>query len=216
VPPTATQATKPVVNVEATEPPAATATPMPQTPVPAPPAPSIDIEPTATATASGQPSGSPKVVGDSAFVTWTNQALALLQSKAPAWYQQVARYLDEILQVPTGTGRIHVGTKTFQAGPDTVHATMLTPAYSRGITQAQSRDLQLEWYAGSIVHDSCHERLYENGQQYMGKDAEIACLKDQKAALLQIESLSALSDYVQGLIDGADDPANQYWLNPHW
>ncbi len=177
-------------------------TPTPQT-VPAPPGPTQSPTPSPT-TKAPPVTGSVQIVGDTTFTSWTNQALALLQNSAPTWYTQVETYLTEILQVPSGTGRITVGTKTFQAGPDTLYAPTLSP------TQ------QLQWYAGSIVHDSCHERLYETGKQFKGKDAEIACLTDQEAALRQMSSDPFLANYVQSLIDGADDPANQYWLNPHW
>jgi hypothetical protein len=200
VPPEPTEATQPSATPESKRP---TATATPGTAVPAPPAPTATIEPTAT-TAPPQPGGEVQVVGTQDFVTWTNRALAMLQTNAPTWYQQVSHYLIEILQVPTGTGRITVGSRTFQAGPETAHAPTL------------SETQQLVWYAGAIVHDSCHERLYEAGKQFGGKQGEIACLQDQKAALLLIEPDPFLSNYVQGLIDGADDPANQYWLNPHW
>ncbi|HEX5369513.1 MAG TPA: hypothetical protein VFY10_08875 [Dehalococcoidia bacterium] len=183
--------------------PTSTSTATPRTPVPAPPGPTETASPAPTSAAAPK-AGSVQIVGDATFTSWTDQALSLLQSSAPTWYTQVDTYLTEILQVPTGTGRITVGTRTFQAGPDTVKAPTLSSAQ------------QLQWYAGSIVHDSCHERLYETGQQFKGKDAEIACLKDQEAALRLITSDPFLPNYVQGLIDGADDPANQYWLNPHW
>ncbi len=198
---TATATTAPTEAPADTATPASTSTP--QTPVPAPPGPTESPTPTPT-TKAPRATGSVQIVGDSTFTSWTNQALALLQNSAPTWYTQVETYLTEILQVPTGTGRITVGSKTFQAGPDTVYAPTLSP------TQ------QLQWYAGSIVHDSCHERLYETGKQFKGKDAEIACLTDQEAALRQMSSDPFLANYVQSLIDGADDPANQYWLNPHW
>jgi hypothetical protein len=41
---------------------------------------------------------------------------------------------------------------------------------------------------------------------------------DQKAALLLMDTDAGFTSYIQGLIDGADNPANQYWNNPnrHW
>jgi hypothetical protein len=40
----------------------------------------------------------------------------------------------------------------------------------------------------------------------------------QKAALELMTNNPFFANYVQGLIDGADDPANQYWnqSNRHW
>ena len=68
------------------------------------------------------------------------------------------------------------------------------------------------------MHDSCHSERYEEGLEYHGKDAEVACLTDQKAALELLDAGTYFLDYVQGFIDGADDPANSYWANPnrHW
>jgi hypothetical protein len=157
-----------------------------------------------------------QLVGDAGFVSWTNQALALLQTNAPTWYTQVKTYLSVILQMPTGTGRITVGTRTVQAGDETTHDSNLSPARSPGLSQSQSLAYQLAWYASVIVHESCHEREYEHGQPFSGKPGELPCLSDQEAALLLTEPGPTLSNYVQGIIDGADDPTNQYWLHPMW
>ena len=87
-------------------------------------------------------------------------------------------------------------------------------AYAPGFPPAA----QLIWFAGTIVHDSCHSERFDQGLVYLGKEGEIACLTDQKAALLLLDTDPYFSDYVQGLIEGADDPANAYWTNPnrHW
>ena len=104
-----------------------------------------------------------------------------------------------------GSG-IVVQEKRFKVGDITAHAPGYPPAQ------------QLIWYAGAIVHDANHSALFSAGQPHSGKDAEVACLMVQKAALLKIETNNYFSSYVQGLIDGADDPANQYWTQPnrHW
>jgi hypothetical protein len=183
---------------------AATFTPVREAPT-ATAAPSATAAATAPApTATAIPT-SVEVRGTADFVTWTQRALDLVKRSAPEWYDQVVRSIRVITSVPAGSG-IFVQTKTFQVGNETAHAP--------GFNEAQ----QLIWYAGTIVHDSCHSRLYQEGKPHSGKAAEVACLTDQKAALLKFETSSYFSTYVQGLIDGADDPANQYWNNPnrHW
>ena len=68
------------------------------------------------------------------------------------------------------------------------------------------------------MHDACHSARYERGEAYRGKEAELACLAVQRRALLKLDSDTYIPGYVQGLIDNADDPANEYWNNPnrHW
>jgi hypothetical protein len=137
---------------------------------------------------------------------WTQQALDLLKSKAASEYQLVADHVLVIESVTAGSGMV-VQEKRFKVGEQT--------AYAPGHPQPQ----QLIWYAGTIVHDANHSALYAKGQPHSGKAAEIACLTIQKQALLKLETTSNyFSTYVQGLIDGADDPANQYWNQPnrHW
>ena len=146
-----------------------------------------------------------EVRGSDDFKAWTQEALNLLESKAPQEYAEVQGSINVIESVEAGSGMV-VLEKRYKVGDVTAHA----PGYDR----AQ----QLIWYAGTIVHDAHHSTLCGRAQPYSGKDAEVACLKLQKAALLKLETNTVFSNYVQGLIDGADDPANQYWNQPnrHW
>lgn len=143
--------------------------------------------------------------GSDDFVGHTGNALALLQERAVSYYEQVFTYIDTIKSVPAGSG-MHVETKIFDVGDETAYA----PGYN--LTQ------QVAWYAGAMAHDSCHSRLHANGEPHRGKAAEIACLEDQLMALQSMGATRRFVDYVQGLIDGADDPENQYWNDPnrHW
>jgi hypothetical protein len=184
------------------------------------PSPPAAAQTTATATATQSPgatsgiapsvtpaSESPDIVvqGSADFVDWTSRALDLIRTKAPEWHDQVTDSIDVIVSVPSGSG-IVVQTKTFRVGDQTAHA----PGYNE--------TKQLIWYAGTIVHDSCHSERYEAHLVHNGKDGEIACLMDQKAALLLMDTDAGFTSYIQSLIDGADNPANQYWNNPnrHW
>ncbi len=172
---------------------------------------STAVEPTRAAattapapTATTRPEGI-EVLGSDAFKTWTQQALDLLKTKAAPEYAQVLASIWIIESVTAGSGMV-VREKRFKVGDETAQ----WPGYTA--------DQQLIWYAGTIVHDANHSAQYAQNQTFSGKEAEIACLKIQKTALLKIETNSRFSSYVQGLIDGADDPVNQYWNQPnrHW
>ncbi len=145
------------------------------------------------------------VVGDDDFGTHTSETLELLAADAPDGYAQVVAYIDVIEAVDAGSG-MDVFTKTYLVGQETAYA----PGFSR--------DEQVVWYAGTIVHDSCHSRLYSEGEPYIGRDSELACMFDQLDALEALDRSEFFESYVQGLIDGVDDPENAYWNDPnrHW
>lgn len=145
------------------------------------------------------------VEGDDDFVDHANAALDLLEAEAPDSYLQVVEYVDTIMWVPAGSG-MDVFTRTFLAGEVTAYA----PGYDI--------EDQRRWFAGTIAHDSCHSRLYATGQSYIGRDAELECLMDQLDALEAIDDNGVFVSYVQGLIDGVDEPGNDYWNDPdrHW
>ncbi len=155
--------------------------------------------------ASSTPAAAITIEGDEPFVTWTSEALALIAQRAPADYTTVLASIRTIKSIEAGSG-IFVMTKLYQVGNVTAHAPGLEPR------------LQLVWYAGTIVHDACHSARYERGETHRGKEAELACLAVQKEALLKLDSDAYVPGYVQGLIDNADDPANEYWNKPdrHW
>jgi hypothetical protein len=146
-----------------------------------------------------------EIRGNDDFKNWTQQALDLLKAKTPPHYQLVMDSIWVIESVTAGSGMV-VQEKRFKVGDETAHA----PGHPAAN--------QLVWYASTIVHDANHSALFMKGQTYSGKDAEVACLKVQKEALLKIENGNYFANYVQGLIDGADDPKNQYWNQPnrHW
>ena len=172
---------------------------------PAPPPPAPAPAPAAAEVPAAVDAPPIRIEGDDAFVAWTGEALALLRLKAPEWNTRVESSITQIRSIARGSGVI-VWSQTYLAGEETVRC----PGYPR--------EQQLAWYASSIVHDATHVELYRGGKPHSGKDAEVACLTAQRAALDLISPESSLSAYVQGLIDGADDAANQYWktADRHW
>ena len=162
------------------------------------------------ASATPQPTATPaarviEIIGDEAFQAWTQRALELIETRAPEAYAEVLASIDVIESVAAGSG-MYVEEKRFAVGQQTAYA----PEYD----EAQ----QLVWYAGSIVHDAHHSAMFIRGDLPTGKEAEVECLTVQKAALDLMADDPFFASYVQSLIDGADDPANQYWNQPdrHW
>ncbi len=195
---------------------------------PAAPGPSESPEPPApSATALAWPSGVPvlnpercpdvlpadahqtadgvQIDGDAGFIAHVEKALAVLKAKAADAYADVRTAVVMIRQVDAFSGMCY-NNGAYRVGEETAHA----PGYAEAA--------QVVWLAGTIVHDACHRARFVAGEAPSGKDAELACLKLQAAALRKIEKGTAFAKYVQGLIDGADDPANQYWTNAnrHW
>ena len=169
-----------------------------------------------TQTAVAEPSATPEpaatterktieVLGDDSFKEWTERAMALLESEAPEAYEAVLESIDVIESVAAGSG-MYVAEKRFAVGEQTAFA----PGYDESA--------QLVWYAGSIVHNANHSAQYARGDPHTGKEAEVECLTVQLAAMQLLTDDAFFPGYLQGLIDGADDPVNQYWNQPnrHW
>jgi hypothetical protein len=145
------------------------------------------------------------IEGDDAFVKHVQRALDLLADDAPNSYADVVGNVTRVRQVESFSGMCY-DSGTFRVGEET--------AYAPG----HPEKAQVQWLAGTIVHDGCHRALFVAGEAPSGRDAELACLILQEKALRRIEDRPTFADYVQTLIDGVDDPANQYWNNPdrHW
>jgi hypothetical protein len=139
------------------------------------------------------------------FQAWTMSALDMLRAQAPDAYKQVLASVATIELVEKGSG-MYVAERRFAVGKGTAFA------------DGYSQDQQLVWFAGTIVHDACHSALHSRGEVYHGKEGELACLRQQKAALLKLKDESGFADHVQSLIDHADDASSQYWTVPdrHW
>jgi hypothetical protein len=146
-----------------------------------------------------------QIDGDADFIAHVERALALLEEEAAASYADVLENVAVLRSVRSFSGMCY-DTGTYRVGDETAHA----PGYPV--------DRQVVWLAGTIVHDACHRARFVAGLEPSGRDAELACLQAQVAALRIIDKGKTFAGYVQGLIDGVDDPSNQYWTNPdrHW
>lgn len=146
------------------------------------------------------PRAPPEIRGDDDFVQDTRQALALLEERAPAYYDLVVEYIRVVEQVERGSG-IRVAEKRFFVGKATVKA---------GTT----------WYAGVLVHDAAHSKLYHDylrdnpgtsgvpREVHSGRDAEAICLSVQYKALLRLVAPRYILEHVMSALD------REYWLVP--
>ena len=192
----------------AATPPHHTATHLGATTSPPSTAHATDTALTPGAAATPSPVASPTgitILGSDAFVSQVEAALQLLSERAPEALASVEDGIATIRSVSSGSG-MDVYSKTYLVGDVT--------AYAPGFGRRQ----QVIWLAGTVVHDACHSNLYAKGEVFRGKAAEVTCLERQLEALDLIDDGSFFSNYIEELIEGADDPEHQYWNDPnrHW
>lgn len=131
-----------------------------------------------------------QVIGDKEFVARTNEALALLKTKAPADYALVSASIGKIQQ------HTFSGMAAFET----------PPTYKVG---AATSSASLTWYASTIVHDACHAKLYHDyittykkavpDDAWTGMAAEMTCLERQIKTLKQIGAPDSEITYAQSL-----------------
>lgn len=144
--------------------------------------------------------GKIEIVGDSDCMTKTTAALKLIKEKDPKHYEYIRNYVGIIECADQGSGmfawetppKYKVGSATMNAG---------TP-----------------WYAGTIVHDSCHSMQYNDYlaknpntydevpmEVYYSKNSEQECLDIQYDSLVEMEAEQSTLDAVKDAIN------TNYW-----
>ena len=118
----------------------------------------------------------------------TLEALELLKTKAPDFYKEVSTYIKVIKGVEKGSGmEAFADPPTFLAGDKT-------------------RDYSPVWYAGCIVHDTVHSKLYHEylrqhpgkkvpARAWMGKKSEGICIDQQIAVLQKLNAPQHMIDH---------------------
>jgi len=107
------------------------------------------------------------------------KALNLLKSKDLEHFDFVLKYIKKITCTESGAG---TGMYAFEN----------PPRYQIGMTTVRQ---SVEWFAGTIVHDANHAKLYQDAltslgyvpnEAWTGAQAELKCLEIQKTALTRI------------------------------
>ena len=148
-----------------------------------------DAEPAPSAVSS--PSAAIVILGEPAFVEQTQQALRLLEERAPDAYDKVIRYVGVIEQSDRS------GMWAFEEPPRYAVADV-TAFYS------------LTWYASTIAHDATHSELYHEylaahpgepvpADVWTGFESERFCNAYQLDVLMRIGGPAGEVDYLAGL-----------------
>lgn len=166
----------------------------------------VAISPIPAVTGVLQDTDTIKIKGDKNCVEKTQEALGLLQSKVADHYNTVDKYVAIIECTTQGSG---------------MYAWETPPRYQVGKATIEAGTI---WYAGTIIHDSCHSKQYHDylsannsatvpDKVWTGKEAEKQCLDIQYDALSRIGADQSTLDYVKNIIN------SQYWdvsYNNRW
>lgn len=148
------------------------------------------------------PTKSIQVNGDADCQSSTKDALDLIAEKAPAHYSVVVKYVAVIECQPQGSGMF-----AYENPP-------------RYVVGDMTRNGGTVWFAGTIVHDAGHSKLYNDylsshpnesvpDNIWTGEGAERTCLEAQYDALTKIGGSQDQLDSIRSAID------TQYWNVPY-
>lgn len=131
----------------------------------------------------------PRIVGSDYFRSKVGQALQLLQTKAPAYWDIVRRNL---LTIEEGSASgAFVWSRAYVIGP----ATLNSDPY---------------WLASTIVHDAYHVQQYLERRPYAGQAAEAEAANIQKQALIAMGAPQYMVSHVDAAVR-----ANTWWTVPY-
>lgn len=142
------------------------------------------------------------IKGDDKCRSDTLAALKLVSDKAPAHYATVIKYVGVIECIDKGSG---------------MYAYEAPPRYVVGDV---TRNASTMWYAGTIVHDAGHSKLYHDYldahpgesvpyEEWGGEESERLCLEVQHDALTKMGADQYILDHVRNSIN------TQYWNIPY-
>ena len=138
--------------------------------------------------------------GSPGFVSQMEDALDMLNSRAPQWYTYTIRGLDRIVQdLSSDVPGVHVGGRVFHLD------------YSNDPPAGYSFDAHTTHNAGMLAHEACHVHRHEAGLEAGGLPGERACLQTQLDVTLEINPSSGwISSYRRSLAN-IERPECQWW-----
>jgi hypothetical protein len=135
-----------------------------------------------------------EIRGDKNCKENTLSALKLLFNKAHQFFEHAEKYIGIIECVDKGSG---------------IYVYEDPPRYLVGSSTLNSGDI---WYAGTIVHDAQHSRLYREygktpvpSEVYSGDKAEASCIQVQYEAISALGADQATLDFLKSVHD------TKYW-----
>ncbi len=137
----------------------------------------------------------PKILGSDDFVATVRSALDLLQADCPDYHEVVVNHVAVIESAHEGAGRHHEEPPRIELESDIGHGRDLPP---------RSRII---WYAGAIVHEAWHSKLYREHRlenrgapwptdEGSAREREGVCLQVQHNALARMGAPQWMLDYV--------------------
>ncbi len=137
--------------------------------------------------------------GSPGFILQMEQALDLLQSLSPKWYQYVIEGLDRIRQAPAGFMGVHVAGRHLEL--------------NYGDQPPPDRDIYAHTlFTGTVfIHEACHVYRYEAGLEAGGLEGERACVETELAALLEYAPDSPDLQLYRRVLANIDRPECQWW-----
>lgn len=142
------------------------------------------------------------IIGDSACVSQTKEALNLLKRKIPNHYNIANQYVGIIRCVERGSAMFtHLDPPEYRVG-------------------RRTREAGAIWYSSTIVHDACHSKQYHDylaihsvtyvpDDVYIGREPELQCLAAQYNALKGVDAPDHMLEYVRESIE------SEYWEIPY-
>lgn len=155
-----------------------------------------ESESTPQETSQEQPTTQPtlfpiEIRGDETCLSQTNEALALLQSRAETHYNVAMQYIGILECAEQGSG---------------IYVWENPPRYKAGRSTREADSL---WYASTFAHEACHAKQYQEGRNYSGREGEAECLNVQADALEKLGASQSTLDYIRNVIN------TEYWEVPY-
>jgi hypothetical protein len=142
-----------------------------------------------------------KIEGSDDFTQKTKAALSLIQEKDPVAYELIRKYVAIIASGKASGMMAYNDPPKYEVGERTYNSDTI-------------------WYAGTIAHDACHSKLYNDYKMqnpqinvpsdvWTGREAEAQCLNFQYNVLEKIGASASTLNYVKNIIN------TDYWEIPY-
>jgi hypothetical protein len=125
------------------------------------------------------------ITGTAGYLTSMRKALELIETADPRNWYYVRKHIRRITL--TGHAGIDIGAGRFTSGAGDVG--------------------EVNFLAGSLVHDAWHRELYVSGRRWQGREAEIFCLEKQNGFLTAVNAAP---------VDLETALASEYWKIDYW
>ncbi len=146
-----------------------------------------------------------EVVGPSDFINTTQRALSLLKNSS--YWESHVQLLEKIVEAE-------------------ITGVQVQEPVTYGVDEPTWKASDI-WYAGTIVHDAHHVKLYQEAvrdhgvenveyEMWAGVNGETLCLQVQLEVLLELKADSYIISYIQGFIENGPTYQNTPYPDRNW